>query len=256
MPIQIWNRQYKFNKSATATSCRLPIKLQIRNRQVQRIGNRQLVASCRFIELILSVSNLNRQLATSCRLPIRWTCLFRIGNYIGNRQLVPVVDSLNFYCLFWIWIGNRQLVAVLLIRWTCLFRIGNWIGNRQPVASYRFVELIFSVSNLNREPALVADSLKLSVSNRQLAIRFRFVELILSVSNGQLNRPPATESATVFLGPYIVSFESATESATGSWIGNRPPANFLFWFDNRQPAANFSFPKICLFFTYHSIYLG
>ena len=84
----------------------------------------------------------NNQKITSCRLPIRWTCLFRMGKWIGNRQLV---SSLNLYCLFRIWIGNRQLVIgcrfvelILsvpnLIRWNFLYRISNWIGNRQLVA--------------------------------------------------------------------------------------------------------------------------
>ena len=180
----------------------------------------------------------NIKLAAGCRLQIHWTCLFRIGNWIGNRQLVagwklPVKS----------WIGNRQLVAScrffelilsisnlnrqpatsyqLPIRWTCLYRIGNWIDNRKLVASCRFVELVLSVSNLHRKPA----------SSCRLPIRWTYI----SVSNRQLNRQPANESATGYMGPYIVSFESATESANGNWIGNRQPtANFMFWIGNRQ----------------------
>ena len=139
-----------------------------------RIGNRQLVASCRFVELKLSVSNLNRFIELVC---------------LESTTESPVADSLNLYCLFRIWIGNKLPVADSLslslsnrqpatscqllicwtfivrfesesatscrlpILWTCLFRIGNWIGNRQPFAGFRFVELILSVWNLNQQPA-------------------------------------------------------------------------------------------------------
>ena len=45
-----------------ATSCRLPMQLPIRKRQVQRIGSRQLV--CRFRFETDNISSTNRQLAT------------------------------------------------------------------------------------------------------------------------------------------------------------------------------------------------
>ena len=164
-----------------ATSCQFPIRWTCLYRIGNWIGNRQLVASCRFVELIFSVSNLNRQASTSCRLvelvciesatesatdnwlPVADSLNLSVSNRQLNRQLVA--DSLNLYCLFRIWIGNRQLVASfrfvelfagcrfvelilsvlnlnrqpatgcpLPIRWTCLYRIGNWIGNWQLVA--------------------------------------------------------------------------------------------------------------------------
>ena len=134
---------------------------------------------------------------------------------MGNRQLVAVADSLNLYCPFRIWIGNRQLVA-----------------------SCRFVELVFIESATdsatgNKLP--VADSL-----NLYCPFRIWIDSLNLSVSN--VNRQPATKSATGYLGPYMVSFKSATESACCNWIGNRQPtANFMFWIGkrqlNRQPAT-------------------
>ena len=54
-------------------SCRLPIQLPIRNRQVQRIGNRQLVVGCRFS---------CRFETTRCRLPIQ----IRNGQYKFNES--------------------------------------------------------------------------------------------------------------------------------------------------------------------------
>ena len=173
------------------TSCLLPINWTDLFQIGTWIGNQQLVAGCRFVELllsvsnlnrhpatgyrfvelILSVSNLNRQPATSCQLPIRWTCLYRFGNWIGNRQ--PVASYRFDELILFISNLNRQVVAScryaelvciesatesatncrLPIRWACLYWIGNWSGNRQLVASYRFVELILSVSNLNWQPA-------------------------------------------------------------------------------------------------------
>ena len=195
------------------------------------IGNRQLVASCRFVEFILSVSNLNRQPATSCRLPIRWTCLYRIGNWIGNRQLVA---SCRFVELI-LYVSSS---CRLPIRWTCLFRIGNWIANRQLVASCRFVELILSVSNLNRQPAtscrlpirctyivfrIWIGNRQLSVAeaclyrtgnwidNRQLVASCRFVELVLSVSN--LNRQPGSSCRLPIRWTCLFRI--------GNWISNR-----------------------------------
>ena len=276
LPIR-WTYIVRF-ESESATSCQLSIHWTCLYLIGNWIGIRQLVASCRrwtYIvrfesesatgklpvadSLNLSVSNrrlnrqpasscrwiLNRQPATSCQLPIRWTYIVSFGSESATGNQLPIHRT----CLYRIgnWIGNRQLVA----------SIGNWIGNRQLVASCRFVELVLSVSNLNRQPAT---SCQLPIrwtclywignwiGNRQLVASCRFVEIILCVSNRQLNRQPATESATGYLGPYIVSFESATESATGNWIGNRQPtANFNVlnrqqatgnWIGNRQPATH------------------
>ena len=142
-----------------ATSCQLPIRWTCLYRIGNWISNRQLVASCRFVELILSVSNLNRQPATSWRF-IELVCIESTSESATGDWL-PVADSLNFYCLFRIWIGNllpfadslnlsvsnlnRQPVNIcqLPIRLTCLFWIGNWIGNPQLVACCRFVELFY-----------------------------------------------------------------------------------------------------------------
>ena len=197
---------------------------------------------------------------------------------------MPVADSLNLYCPFRIWIGNRQLVAVAGCRFVEIVRfesatestsgnllpVESWIGNRLLVATCLFVELILSVSNLNRLPATSCQLFFVElicfgnwISNRQLdaGCRFRFetdnadcrlpirwTYTGLSVSNRQLNRQPATESATGYLGPFIVSFESATESATGKLY--RQPATGIpqltLCFEsatgngqlNRQPATH------------------
>ena len=166
-----------------ATRCHSPIQLPIRNRQVQRIDN-----PCRFRFETDNISSMNRQPATSCRLPTQLPIRIQTSstNQIRNRQYksdesATGNDSLNLS------VSNRQV-------------------NRQPVtAGYWFVELILSVLNLNR---------RLSVRGICL---FR-------IGNWIGNRQPATELATGCLGPYIVSFESATESATCNWIGNRQPA--------------------------------
>ena len=117
------------------------------------------VANCRF----------------TCRLPIQIRnrqYMFRFEtdkfNESATAQL-SVADSVNLYCLFRIWIRNRQLRCRLPIRWTFLFRI----GNRQlsgcrfvelvcfDVAGCRFVEVMLYLSYLNPVPGL----LNLSVSN-------------------------------------------------------------------------------------------
>ena len=221
LPIQIRNRQYKFNESKQTSS-----------------SNRQLVAGCRFRFETVNISSTNRQLATCCRLPIQLPIRYRQVQRISNWQLVAG-------CRVRFETDNIQFASCWFVE--LILPVSNL--NRQPADS-----LNLSVSNrqLNRQPAiscklpirwtyivcfesesatlLVADSLKLSVSNRQLAIRCRFVELILSVSNPQ----PATEMATG--NPLLtLCFESAT--------GNQQPAtNFMFWIGNRQPAANFTFP--------------
>ena len=71
-----------------ATSCWLPIQLPIRYRQVQRIGNWQLVAGCRFRFETDNTSSTNRQPATSCRLPIQLPIRYRQVQRIGKWQLV------------------------------------------------------------------------------------------------------------------------------------------------------------------------
>ena len=177
------------------------LNLSVSNRQLNRLP----ATSCRFVEPILSVLH-------EC-----WICLFRIGNWIGNRQLVAgcrlvklvcfesATDSLNLYCLFRIWIGNRQLVC---------FESATESANQLPIRWTYIVCFESEVAGCS------------------------FVELILCVSNRQQNRQPAFESATGYLGPYIVSFESVIESATGNWIGNRQPtANYVFESanGNRQP---------------------
>ena len=189
-----------------ATSCQLPIRWTCLYWISNWISNWQLVASCRFVlvagcrfvEFILSVSNLNRQPASSCQLPTRWTCLHRIGNWIGNRQLVAagcrfvelILSVSNL---------NRQPTTncQVPIRWTCLYRIGNWIGNLQLLASCWFVELVCIVSaneSTTGNFLPVADSLNLYclfriwIGNRQLVASCRIIELVCIES--------ATESAT------------------------------------------------------------
>ena len=217
--MSVSNRQLK---RQPATSCRLPsrwtyitsfesesIRWTCLFRIGNWIGNRQLVAGCRFVELKVSVSNLNRQPATGCRFvelvcfktateSIRWTCLFRIGNWIGNQQLVA--GCRFFELILSVSNQNRQPATSfrLLIRWTCLFRIGNWIGNRKIIAGCRLVELTLSISNLNRFVDLVcfesatesATDNSLSVANSlNLYYLFRIGKWI---GNRQLNRQLAT----------------------------------------------------------------
>ena len=125
----------------------LPIRWTCLFRIGNWIGNRQLVTSCRFVELILSVPNLNRQQAT-CRLPIRWTCLFRIGNWIGNLQLDAICRFVELI------LSVSNLNCWLPIRWNCLFRIGSWIGNWQFVADSLNLYCLFRGNRqLNRQPA-------------------------------------------------------------------------------------------------------
>ena len=82
-----------------AVGCRLPIQLPVADsvadsiqttqgyRQVQRIGNWQLVAGCRFRFETDNISSANRQLATCCRLPIQMPIQYRQVELIGNWKL-------------------------------------------------------------------------------------------------------------------------------------------------------------------------
>ena len=170
LAIQIQNRQYKFTESATSyrlrfrfetdnmsstnrqmtTSCRLPIQLPIRNRHVQRIGNR-----CRFRFETGNISSTNRQLATSCRLPIQLP--------IRNRQVQRIVNwQLVAGCRFRFETDNRSSTiadSVAVSKQTIS-------TNRQPATSCRF-SCRFETDTFNDRQLATSCRLPIQIQNRQ-----------------------------------------------------------------------------------------
>ena len=135
------------------TSCRLSIQLPIRYRQVQRIGNRQLVADCRFIFETDNTSSSNRLLATSCRLPTQLPIQYKQVQRIGNWQPVAGCrfrfETDNLSSSNWQLATSCRLPIQLPIRYRQVQRI----GNRQLVADCRLRFETDNTSSTNRQLA-------------------------------------------------------------------------------------------------------